>query len=354
MRIIIDIGHPAHVHYFKNLIKLLEDQGHVIFVTARDKEMTHELLIQNGIDFYSRGKGGQTFMQKVFYLFKGDFILFKCALNFKPDVFLSFSSPYAAQSSWILRRPHIAFTDTEHATLGNLAFSLFSKVICTPSCYTGRFGKKQVFFNSYMELCYLHPNYFTPNPSILDKLNLEKGEKYIILRFVSWGATHDVGHSGISDINKILAVKEFSKYAKIFITSEADLPKEIEKYRIKIPSNEIHHALYYAEMLYGESATMASECAVLGTPAIYLDNDGRGYTDEEESEYGLVFNYSESQDDQVKSILKGVDLLRHHGNQKEWQKKRRSILLDKVDPTQFMADLVLSYSSGVLHSKKID
>jgi uncharacterized protein len=342
----IDIGHPAHVHYFKNLIKLLEEKSHDVFVTARDKEMTHELLNENGIDFYNRGKGGKTFVQKFLYLFKGDFILLKCALNFKPDIFLSFSSPYAAQASWVLRKPHVAFTDTEHATLGNLAFSLFSKVVCTPSCYTGSFGKKQKMFNSYMELCYLHPNYFTPDPYILDKLNMAPGEKYVVLRFVSWGATHDVGHSGISDKNKILAVKEFSKYAKVFITSEANLPQEIEQFRIKIPRNEIHHALYYAEMLYGESATMASECAVLGTPAIYLDNDGRGYTDEEESEYGLVFNYSESHDDQLKSILKGVDLLRYHSDGKEWQEKRANLLLNKIDPTKFMVDLVLGYPNS--------
>jgi predicted glycosyltransferase len=36
---------------------------------------------------------------------------------------------------------------------------------------------------------------------------------------------------------------------------------------------------------------MCSEAAALGTPAIYIDEKGRGYTDELERAYGLCFNY---------------------------------------------------------------
>ena len=48
MNIFIDIGHPAHVHYFKNLIKIMEKEHEAIFtVTSRDKEMAHYLLKSN-------------------------------------------------------------------------------------------------------------------------------------------------------------------------------------------------------------------------------------------------------------------------------------------------------------------
>ena len=46
------------------------------------------------------------------------------------------------------------------------------------------------------------------------------------------------------------------------------------------------------------------EAAVLGTPSIYIDDKGRGYTDEQESEYKMVFNFSESERDQIRSISK--------------------------------------------------
>ena len=52
------------------------------------------------------------------------------------------------------------------------------------------------------------------------------------MRFVSWTANHDIGHSGVSPVNKIKAVKKFLNYGKVFVSSESELPSEIDKYRI--------------------------------------------------------------------------------------------------------------------------
>ena len=43
----------------------------------------------------------------------------------------------------------------------------------------------------------------------------------------------------------------------------------------------MHDVQAAAALFVGESATMASESVVLGTPSIYIDEVGRGYTDEE-------------------------------------------------------------------------
>ncbi len=39
MKILIDMGHPAHVHSFRNAIRELEKRGHSVKVTARDKDV---------------------------------------------------------------------------------------------------------------------------------------------------------------------------------------------------------------------------------------------------------------------------------------------------------------------------
>lgn len=54
------------------------------------------------------------------------------------------------------------------------------------------------------------------------------------------------------------------------------MPAELESFKRKIPPEKMYDALAFSALLYGESATMASECAVLGTPAIYLDDFGQG------------------------------------------------------------------------------
>ena len=347
MKILIDIGHPAHVHYFKYFIKIMENKGHSFLITARDKEVSHQLLKCYNIDFKNRGKGSNKLLSKIIYTIKANLFLLYHSYYFKPDVFISFSSPYAAQVSWLLRKPHIAFSDTEHATLGIMAFVPFSKVICTPSCFKKDFSEKHIRFNGYMELCYLHPNYFTPDPHVLSILGIEMGEIYVVLRFISWKATHDIGHFGISIENKIKTVNEFSKHAKVFISSEDELPAKLKPYQLKISPDKMHDVLTFASLLYGESATMASESAMLGTPAIFLDNDGRGYTDEEEDKYGLVYNFTESLADQKKSIKKGIKLLSTEGIKEKWGRRCEKMLSDKIDVTAFMVWFVENYPKSI-------
>ncbi len=346
MKILIDINHPAHVHYFKNFINIMKAKGHDFFLISRNKEIEHILLKKLFFSFYSRGKGSSTIIGKFFYFFKAVFIILKEALKFKPDILISFGTPYPAIVSKLINKPHFSIYDTEHAKLHHLLTDSFSKMILTPECYNKKLGAKQIFFNGYMELCYLHPLYFTPNPDVLRELNLRKNDKYVIIRFVSWNASHDIGHKGISYSMKKKAIYEFSKYAKIFITSESDLPDEFLKYKINISPEKIHDVIYYASLLYGESATMASESAVLGTPAIYLDNNGRGYTEEEEKKYGLIFNYSESLEDQQKSIEQGIKLLQIQDIKKEWGKKREKLLKEKIDVTDFLVTFFDNYKTS--------
>jgi predicted glycosyltransferase len=85
---------------------------------------------------------------------------------------------------------------------------------------------------------------------------------------------------------------------------------------------------------------MASESAVLGTPAIYLDNDGRGYTDDLEKSYGLVNNFRESNEDQERAIQKGVELLQNSNLKQETMAKRNRMLEEKIDVTQYLIELI--------------
>lgn len=342
MRILIDINHPAHVHLFKNLAIILQGKGHEVLFTTRDKDGTLFLLAYYNLDYISFGKNYKGLFGKLWGWVKYDFLLLKTVLKYKPEFLISHNSFYAAQISWLTGRIHIAMEDTgnkEQTILSNP----FNAVIITSTSFPLKYGYKQIFYGGYHELAYLHPKNFTPDINILQKLNIKKDEKYVILRFVSWHASHDKGHQGISFDNKIRVVKEFEKYSKVFISSESPLPSELKKYKINIEHHEMHHALAYSSLLFGESATMASESAMVGSPAIYLDNTGRYYTDELESEYGLVFNYSESPEDQEAAINKGIEILKSQTYNDEWQQRRQKMLADKIDLTAFLVWFVENY-----------
>ena len=201
MKVLFDLGHPAHVHYFKNLIELLQKHGHRVLVIARKKDVTQKLLKNYKIPYKSRGEGSKTLIGKFFYLFKTNLKLYHYSKLFKPDIFVSFASPYAAQIAFYFNKPHIAFTDTENAKLGIAAFLPFTSAVVTPKSFKNPLGKNHIKFDGYMENTYLHPNYFKPSAEILKKLGLSIEERYVVLRLVSWDASHDVGQKGFSSKN---------------------------------------------------------------------------------------------------------------------------------------------------------
>jgi predicted glycosyltransferase len=350
MKVLIDIGHPAQVHFCKNIILSLEKDGHEVKITARDKDLTLRLLDIYGFKYENLGEIQKGLFNKAIEMIKVDFRLYKIAKKFKPDALMSKSSIYAAHVSKMIHKPYILVHDTEHATLANWLTFPFTDVICTPkSCKSEINPKKHVIFDGYKELAYLHPNYFKPDSSILDDLGLSKNDKFIVIRYVSWEASHDIGDKGLT--NKAEVVKFLERYGRVLITSESKLPFELERYKITVSPERIHHVLYFAHLYIGESATMATESAILGTPAIFVSTSRRGYTDELESEYGLVYNFSDPKKMQEYALAKAFELLEDENVKKKWEKKRIKMLSEKIDVTKFMTDFIENYPESFLRLK---
>jgi len=81
---------------------------------------------------------------------------------------------------------------------------------------------------------------------------------------------------------------------------------------------------------------MASECAVLGVPAIYAATTGRGYTDEQEARYGLVSNTSQLQWQSVRSVVDAMLQV----PREEWPLRRARLLADTIDVAAYVADVI--------------
>lgn len=343
MKYLFDIGHPAHVHYFKNLIWALKKKGHEIKITTRDKEISLYLLNKYGFEYICTGQNKSTILGKASSLIKNDYVIYKETKKFNPDILISFFLPFTAHVGRVLRKPVIGFTDTEHATFSIFLTEKFTDMIITPKCYKRKFPEnKHIKFNGNFELASLHPNYFEPDRSVIDYLGVKKDEKFVIFRFVSQAASHDIGHKGLSVETKRKTVKEIAKYAKIFISSEGELPVDLIKYQIKIPPEKMHDALAYATLFLGEGATMASECAMLGTPAIYVNSLSVGYLEEHEK-YGLIYSYRSS----LGVIEKALELLEIQNLKEQWQMKKQKMLTEKIDVSAFMVWFIENYPESV-------
>ena len=305
MRIMVGIAHPKQVHFWKNIINNLEEDGHEVKVVAREKDITLYLLNVYGFKYEIIGKNYKGLMRKAYGLLESDFKAFKVARDFKPDILLA-GSPELAHVSKIIGKPHIGFIDTEHASIAYWLTYPFSDVICTPSCFKKEISSmKHVTFNGYMELAYLHPNYFKPDPSVLDDLGLSIGDKFVIIRLISWEATHDIRSRGFSKDFLEKAIKSLEEYGHVFITSEQKLDRELKKYKMQIPPEKLHSALYYASLYFGEGGTTAVEAALSGTPSLHVEafktKSGEvvdatkihGNFDELVNKYGMLYTFAD-------------------------------------------------------------
>lgn len=350
MNILIDIGHPAHVHLFKNFAWQMQENGHELLFTCRDKEFEIELLNTYGFSYKLFGKKKSSRAGKILGLVEFDIREIVAGLGFKPDVFVSHGSIYAAHAAFLLRKPHISLEDTFNFEQIRL-YLPFTAAVLTGDYAHPSLGKKEIRYAGYHELAYLHPKHFSPHESVLDLLDVNNNEKYIILRFVAWKATHDYGHKGITYLNKRKAIREFERYAKVFISSESELPDDLVKYRIKIPPDKMHDALAFSCLLFGESSTMAEEGAMLGVPSVYLDKKGTHYTNHLEKDYGLIYNFTENESDQIKAIEKAIELLKSDVKD-EWKKRRDRMLADKIDVTAFLVWFVEYYPDSAQIMRK--
>lgn len=347
MKIIVEVGHPAHVHHFKHMIWQLQKKGHEILVCAVDKEVALNLLNAYGIRYEVLGVNkGKGIIGKIPFFIKSEVKMFGIARKFNPDLFISRGSPFSAHMSRIFRKSSISFNDTEHSTIVDSIVFPFMDAIVTPRCFKRDLGSKQIRYKGNHELAYLHPDYFTPNPDTLKEIGLTEDDTFCILRFVSWEANHDIGQTGLTLETKRKVIEIMNKYGRVMISSEKPLDEEFEQYRVAVSPEKMHDLLYYATLLYGESATMASECAVLGTHAIFCDFAGRGYTDEEEEKYDLVYNFKLDEHDQAVSVEKVAMLLENPDLKKQGRAKGKIMVEDMIDVTAYMVDFVESFKKG--------
>jgi uncharacterized protein len=356
MRVLFDMGHPAHVHLFKNTIKNLKRDGHEIKITARNKEVTLALLKAYGFEYENRGEIYTGMLNKACGMIKIDLTLFGIARKFKPDILVGVHNPYIAHIGLILRKPAIIFTDTENVKIASYLTYPFVQTIITPMFFREQIdSKKHVKIKGLKEIAYLHPKYFLPDPKVLEEIGLHPGEKFIILRFISWGASHDTDLHGIQKGTEKELIRKLSAFGKIFITSEKPLDGDLEQYRLNVPPEKIHSLLYYAEMYIGEGGTMAAEAGILGTPAIHIESNSSGQATGEfcgnflelRNTYGLIHFYPTPD----MALTKAIEILKNPHSKDEWKEKQKNLWSDVIDVTSWLTDFIERYPESFYQYK---
>lgn len=328
MRVCIAIQHPAHVHFYKHAIRDLEADGHEVSIVIRDSEVATDLLDALGFEYRvlaGSASGLQLLASQAVYEAK----MLGYARRFEPDMMTAIGGSAVSHVARAIDAKSVVFTDTEHATLTNRLMAPFADEIWTPECFHADFGAKHVRYPGYHELAYLHPDRFDPDPSIVEEAGIEDAE-YVVLRLVSWDASHDAGASGIDDVGDVVERLEATG-ARVLITAEGDVPARVRDRQVSVDPHRMHDLLAGASLFLGEGATMAAESAVLGTPAVYVNTLRMGYTDELEAKYGLLYNCQGSF--RHHNALETAEAILSGEETHDWSNARERLLADKVDTT---------------------
>jgi uncharacterized protein len=353
MKILFNIGHPAHVHMFKNLILKLEKNGHLCRIATVDKEVTINLLKDFSLNYDLLAITGNSLFSKAISQIKTEYAFYKIAKSFNPDILISGPGGLSASHvGKLINKPSIIFDDTEHSKIEHFLMDPFATVICTPSCYKSNLNKNQIRYEGYHELAYLHPNYFKPNPAVLEEIGLSKNDNFFLVRFSSFSAFHDVKSQNFKKEYVMPLIEKLEKEGRIIITSEKKLDKRLEKYQYNLSPSKYHDLLYYAKMYVGESSTSAEESAILGTPSLNFERiiingiphsfgELSGVLTELEMKYGLVYCFHNEE-----KLLQKLDELLNKGiknTKQDWIEKSLKLLRDKIDVTQFMLWFIENY-----------
>lgn len=341
-RIVFSIQHPAHVHLFRNAIKDLEAFGFDVSVFARKKDINIDLLEHYDIPHTVLAGEANSILELCVVEATYEYRLAKAAREIRPSVMVAMGGVGISRPSLVSGAKSLVLTDTEHAKLQNLLAFPFADRILTPDCYKDEIGPKQIRYPGYHELAYLHPNRFEPDESVLDEIDADRSDSLVILRLVSWDAVHDVGDTGFNDIEDVVSKLEETG-VRVLITSEAPLPEAVEHCRVSIEPHRIHHLMYYADLYLGESATMATESAVLGTPAVFVSSIKLGYTTELEERYELVSNFH-GRNRQADGLERALSILEEY-DESAWKHRRDRLLAEKIDTTEFIVSQVTELGS---------
>jgi hypothetical protein len=334
MRVLIEINHPAQVHFFKHLVFRLRARGDRVLVMARDKDVTLRLLRATGIRHVTLSRQPAARPAMAMELLRRVRKLVAVGRRFRPDAMVARGGATVGLPGVLLRVPRIVFDDTEHARLERTLSLPLATCICTGEGYLDDHGDRQRRFRAVPVMAYLAPDVFEPDEAPLREAGIDPREPYVVLRAVSWQAIHDQGVTRPGEAVLREAIERLSRFGRVIVTSESPLPEALKSYANPVPVEHVHDLLAFASCYVGEGGSMASEAAVLGTPAVFCNplRAGCGCILHLEQAYGLL----RTVDSLPEGLAVAEQWLADPDLARTWSDRRARLVADSEDVTAFM------------------
>ncbi len=352
-RYLFYFGHPAKFHQFRRTINELKARGDFVDICINTKDMLEDLVKEEGWEYTNlfpngrRIKGLHTYINAAVNSFITIYKLLKYISGKKYDLFIT--SDFLTFVGRIKSTPTLYFTDDDISAVPESSILIFSAnyVVAPNISDLWKFNYKKIGYDGYKSMAHLHTNTFVPNKAILPDIYTD-GKPLFFIRCVSVTSTHDVGKRGLGDDTLIQIVKKLSECGNIIINTQREIPEILRKYILPIDKRNVAQYIYNATLFLGDSNSMCYEAAVLGTPAIEIDDWFGDFTQYHElhNKYNLMFGYKS---DNFHEIITKIDeILNNIKDDKLYYKKKRDILMqEKIDLSEFMIWLIKNYPESI-------
>jgi len=339
MRVLFFTNTPAHVHLYKHAVRELLDRGHDVLVLGREDGCARDLLEYYDLPYRIYGKRGTTPRDLLAQLPRHYAKIFRLVRSFDPDRIFGMGG-YAAPAGLVSDTSVIAIQDSEPHTLDYLMSRPIVDAFLTPYTFGRDLGPKQYRFLGFKETAYLHPDSYEPTTDIRSELGLPDDEPYVLLRFNSWGAYHDVGQSGFDADQRVALVRRLSEEASVVVSAEDGVASALPETATVYDGHpaHMHDAIAEASLLVADTQTMVTEAALLGTPAIrsnsFVGEDDMGNFTALEAA-GLIHNVVEF--DELLELA--TEFLVDGERRDSWQRQHAEFVEGLVDLTDLIVDV---------------
>ncbi|MEO8181431.1 MAG: DUF354 domain-containing protein [Deltaproteobacteria bacterium] len=367
MRLLIEAHHPAHIHFFKYAIRIWQERGDRVLLLGRDRDVMRRLLAAYGwIPSQIISSTGRSNRFPLREMVQRQLAVDRAIRSFRPSLVLSLMGSYT-QASRLLGVPNIIFTDSEFQSFNHRIAHPVATRIYTPRCFWKPLGPKQRRYAGYHELAFLHPQRFTAQRSVLERLSVNRlgstagsgasraavsarpqqhpePRQYVVIRTSAWNTLHDIGQSGLGPHFDSLMALLLPRYSVYIVPEGGQLGAQWAPYRLTVPPDEYHDVLGFAALVITEGASTASEAACLGVPAVYVNTTRRGYLEDQERRYELVYNFT----DPEAAMRKIRELIAAPPDARELESARQRLISEHVDVTDYVVSELDRFADATL------
>ena len=298
--ILVDISHPAHVHFFRPVTEALRNDGLDVRIVARDKDVTVQLLdaydlAHEVLPMEHRAHGRASYARE---LIRRTSALRDRIRDWDTRLVLTRNPSGVLAATGTPAQSIFDTDDGRSAGAHYWAARPFSDVITSSVHDPERHGRKHIRYPALKAHMFLHPANFRPDND-MRRQYLAEDEILSVVRFSAHDASHDRHIDGISTCGRDAVLSRLLRAGPVLLSVERQGLRLVRSGTapaaagIPVPPEYFHHLLATASLFVGDSQSVAAEAAVLGVPSLRLSGfTGKVFYLELLESRGLMQNFS--------------------------------------------------------------